>query len=442
VYDVTNVVVRKSNNRRRVKTVSRIAVGLVAVVCMLGGVVTVLPFFFHGGMEPPEMGPGRLDGEPPAVVRPLLDSPTRGSLAGDVNYLKDVIDRITGDPEQYGLPGDRAKLRILFAGDVPGNQRLVIAAGFTGAPRSIYLTGSSGTTAKRLELTGWTDVEEPLVREGGQGYALMFGPTGYDLSISSSPRYMLDGTVKRTWEPAPGDYLLRDSATLPPRLRLRMSKGDKVYYEGPVASSGGTPPAAIDPTPLFGRGKPEPRAATEAANAVAYQFGLTGPDVHYVVLWSEDFMVNDPNGGGSGLGQIATVMAVTPDGGGPYNTIATDTTNPQPMSRNHPTGGGVAGDPAKALIAMRMPTFSKDEPDTLQIIAPPAAARFEIRKGDTVLANGTLTNGIGKLELPGPLKVTVRVYDDKNTVVAERAFADLEPGAPAGDSFEPEVKGW
>ncbi|MGI5246728.1 hypothetical protein [Dactylosporangium sp. CA-139066] len=442
VYDITDAVVRKSAVKRRVRTVTRTAVSLVAVVCMLGGVVTVAPLFFlGGGMEPPELGPGRVDGLPPEAVQPLLNSDTRGSLAGDVNYIKDVVQRIGDDPEQFGLPGDRAKLRILFAGDVPGNRRLVIAAGFTGAPRAIDLTGPSGTAAKKLELTSWTDVEEPVIHDAGEGYALVFGPAGYDLSVSSSPHYMLDGTVQRTWEPAAGDYLLRDDATLPPRLRVRMSKGDNVYYEGPVASSGATRSSPVDPAPLFGRGKPAPRAADIAANALAYQFGLTGPDVHYVVLWSDDFVVNDPNGQGSGTGQIATVMAVTADGGGPYNTFAVDT-SPQPNGRNHPTGGGVAGDPAKALIAMRMPTFSKDEPDTLQIIAPPAAVRVEVRTGDTVLATAPLTNGVGKLELAGPLKVKIRVYDTKDTVVAERDFADLEPGAQPGDSFEPEIKGW
>jgi hypothetical protein len=91
---------------------------------------------------------------------------------------------------------------------------------------------------------------------------------------------------------------------------------------------------------------------------------------------------------------------------------------------------------------MRMPHFTKEEPATLQIVAPPAAARYEIRNGDAVVAGGALSNGVGRLELPGPLKVTVRVYDDKNGVVAERAFADLDSYAPAGDAFEPEVKGW
>jgi hypothetical protein len=439
VYDVTNVVVRRSGVRRRVRLVGKVALSAVVAVCMLGGAVAVLPLFLGGGMGRPEGGPGRLDGEPSAVVQPLLDSHTRGSLAGDIDYVKSVVDMVSDDPEKFGLPGDRARLRVLFAGDVPGNKRVVIAAGSTGAPRAVELVGARGAGAERLGLSGWWDVEEPIVRDGGggSGYALVFGPEGCEVSVSSSPRYMGDGTVQRAWTPESGDYLLRSTAGLPPGLRVRLSRDGKVFYEGPVASSAATRTGAIDPAPLFGRGKPAPRAAEAAANALAYQFGLTGSDVHYVVLWSDDFQVDDPNGTGTGLGQIATVMAVTADGGGPYLTLATDA-SPQPNGRNHPTGSGIAGDPGAALIAMRMPTFSKDEPDTLQIVAPPAAARFEVRKADAVLAQGTLSNGVGQLDLAGPLDVTVRVYDSKNTVVAERTFND----DVTSDPFEREVKGW
>ncbi|WP_432984208.1 hypothetical protein [Dactylosporangium sp. CA-233914] len=444
VYDVTEVAVRGARRRRRARIAGRAGLGVLVVACLLGGVVSVLPLFRFGGIGGPEGGPGRLDGEPSAVVRPLLDSPTRGPLAGDAAFLNSVLDRIVADPEQFGLPGDRARLRVLFAGDVPGNRRLVIVAGATAAPRKVNLLGPRGAKAERLNLANWGDLGEPIVWDewrGGEhnsGYVLVLSPIDYDVSVSSAPRYLADGSITREWQAEPAGYLLRDTATLPAGLRVRFRGGNKVFYEGSVPS-GRT--GTVDPSPLYGRGKPAPRAAEVAANALAYQFGLTGPDVHYVVLWSDDFEVVDPDGQGSGLGQIATVMALTADGGGPYITIATDT-SPQPNSRNHPTGAGIAGDPAKALIAMRLPTFSADEPDTLQIIAPPAAARFEVRQGETVLAQGALTGGVGQIELPGPLNATVRAYDDTGTVIAERPFVDLTPGTGPTNYTEPEIRGW
>ncbi|WP_238007453.1 hypothetical protein KZZ52_19055 [Dactylosporangium sp. AC04546] len=448
VYDVTDRSLRGARRRRRLRFVMKTAFSVTAAVCVIGVVAALVrPLTFGGGPGTPEGGPGRLDGEPAALVRPLLDTPARGSLAGDKAYLEDVLGRIAGDPERYGLPGDRARLRVLFAGDVPGKRRLVIVAGITARPRTIELTGSRGASAQRLDLTGWLDLEEPIVRSEwlgdrtGTGYALVFGPAGYDVWVSERPRYLADGTVGRDWRPEPAGYVLRDVAGMPAGLRVRMSRGDDVLYEGQVASAGTKRTGTVDPAPLYGRGRPAPRAAESAADALAYRLGLTGPDVHYVVLWSDAFEVEEPNGIGTGMGQIATVMAVTADGGGPYITIATDA-SPQPNTRNHPTGAGVAGDPAKALIAMRLPHFTAEASDALQIVGPPAAKRAEIRQGDTVVMTTPLDNGVGRVELPGPADVTVRAYDEHGVVIAERAFADVVAGAAPADPFEPELKGW
>jgi hypothetical protein len=196
----------------------------------------------------------------------------------------------------------------------------------------------------------------------------------------------------------------------------------------------------IDPNPLHGRGKPAPRAARVATDALVFSTGLVGPGVRYVVLWSDDFPVDDPNGGGSGMGQIATVMAITPDGGGPYITIATDTSK-EPNGRNHPTGAGVLGDPDRALIVMRMPHFGPEVPDQLQFIAPPSAVRAEVLRDGTVLATAALDNGVGNVQLRGPIEGTVRVYDASGATVAERPFADRTGLAPSG-VYEPTVKGW
>jgi hypothetical protein len=440
LYEVTDRAVRGANRRRRTRVFAVSALSVIVVMCVLGAAAVLRA---GGGIGRPDTGPGRLDGDPPALVQQLLDAPTRGSLAGDINYVKDVLDRVIDDPGTYGLPTDRARLRVLFAGDLPGNRRLVILAGATGAPRMINLTGRGGEAAGKLELTGWSDVEEPVIRDewrdskGIAGFVLVFGPPGYDASVSERPRYLLDGTVKREWKPEPAGYVVRDTAALPPGLRVRLSRGTTVFYEGGVASPGNGRAGTVGGNPLHGRGKPAPGAAQAAAEALAYSSGLSAPDVQFVVLWSDDFLVDDPNGGGSGMGQIATVMAVTKDGGGPYLTLALDA-SPQPNGRTHPTGAGVLGDPEKALIVMRMPHFTMQPPDTLQIIAPPTAVRADLLRDGTVLASTPLSNGVGHLDQPAPLQATVRAYDASGAVVAERAFID----STTSSGFEPEVKGW
>ncbi|MEU0553248.1 hypothetical protein [Dactylosporangium sp. NPDC006015] len=434
LYDLTDNAIKVVRRRRRVR---KTAVAMVTMVAVLVGVVAfVLP---SGGPGRPEGGPGRLDGEPSSKVLPLLEAPTRGSLKDDAAFLDALLDRVVDNPSAFGLPGDRARLRVLFAGDLPGNRRVALVAGVTAAPRMVHLTAPGKAAAKKLELTGWSDVEDPVVREEwrndkNQGYALLFGPADYEVSVSEAPRYMDDGTIQRTWEPEPAGYIVRDTSTLPRGLRVRMSRGDVVFYEAAVASPGTARAERIDPSPLYGRGKPAPRAAQVAADALAYSTGLVGPGIQYVVLWSNDFAVPD------GVGQIATVMAVTEQGGGPYITIATDT-SPEPNGRNHPTGAGVAGDPEHTVIAMRMPHFDDTAPDTLQIVAPPQAVRVDLLKGEEVLATVPLSNGLGRVELPGPLQLTVRALDAQGKVVAQRAFADLTGNQPSG-GYEPEVHGW
>jgi hypothetical protein len=446
LYDVLPGAVRSARRRRMVMrtsaglTVAAAAVVLVAmflVASRLGGL---------GGDMDFDRGPDRETGDVPAVVSSLLDSPTRGSLAADPAYVRQVLDRITKDPDAFGLPGDTARIRVLFAGDLPRNQRLVLVAGLTAKPRLIHLTGRTGGSARGLDLTGWEDVEAPVLKvdwrdvDLTKGYSLVLGPAGHEVSVSANPRYLADGTISREWQPVPSDFIVSDVSNVPRGFRVRISRAGKVLWEGAVTPPGTKRTGEVPLEPLFGRGKPAPRAAQVAADALAFSTGLVGPEIRYVVLWSDDFEVDDPNGGGSGLGQIATVMALTPDGGGPYTTIATDT-NKEPNSRYHPSGNGILGDPEQGLIVMRMPTFGPPPPPEVQIVAPPAAVRVEVFDKDVLLRTAPLVNGVGRIPAPSDLDLTVRVFDAAGTKIAERPFADRGGLAPAG-LYEPEIKGW
>jgi hypothetical protein len=437
LYEVTDAAVRGARRRRRVRSVVRAGLVVVLVVGLLGGVSLVssgMYGWFSYQVDPVPAGPGRQEGNPPALVAPLLDSAARGSLAGDAAYLQAVLDRVAHNPDDFGLPSDPSRLRILFAGDVPGNQRLVIVAGYTAAPAYVHLSGKRGAGVNRLELSGWSEVEEPLVTVGWgygarNGYELVLGPAGYPVSTSSNPRFRADGTVQRDWQPEPAGYVVCDLSKVPPGLRMRITRDDKVWYEAPVASPGSRRTTTVDPNPLYGRGKPAPRAADAAADALAYSTGLVGPDVRYVVLWSDDFQI------GSQTGQIATVMAITPDGGGPYLTLAIDAQK-EPTSRLHPTGQGILGAPEQGLIVMRPPHWDAHQPDQLIVIAPTTAVRAEVAR-ETV----TLTNGVGRVTLPQPLDTTVKVVDAAGATVAERPFDDISGSAPS-NAYEGVVRAW
>jgi hypothetical protein len=141
---------------------------------------------------------------------------------------------------------------------------------------------------------------------------------------------------------------------------------------------------------------------------------------------------------------VATVMAVTADGGGPYVTLAFDPAAPDASMRYHPTGNGVLGDPAHGLIAMRLPYYDGPAPsDALQIIGPPTGVRADVLRGGAVVGSTALQDGAGRLTLakvPDGTKVTVRVSDSAGTVLAERPFTEEERNV--GLVFEPDVHAW
>jgi hypothetical protein len=444
-YDVTERVIRRARRPRwlpRPALVAALAASLV-VVLGVGAVVRLLAN---------RAGDGSDGGGEPRIASPLIteliESPTRGSLAGDRAFTdalrKEIAgDRLGGGPFGIGgdpLPDDPADLRVLFAGDVPGGPRIAIVATAAGRPMTATFEGRSGASARQLRLARWGDLDAPVYIELGSGYSLLLGPVGFAVEVSERPRYRADGTVERTWAPEPAGVVLRDPASMPPGLRVRLSRAATVLYEGNVPAAGRNVSVSVDPAPLFNRGVAVPDTARQVAQALATSSGLSNAAAEYVVLWSDEYTVDDPNGGGSGVGGIATVVAVTPDGGGPYLTFAFDTNNP-PTGRNHPTGAGVMGNPATALIAMRLPHWTPDPPDDLQVIAPPAAVRVEVIRDGAVVASAPLVNGVGRFALAAPAEVTVRTLDAAGAPVAETRFSDnIDQRRSA--TGEPDIRGW
>ena len=451
-YDVTETVVRRARRRRRVSAILPGAATVLVLMLLISGVLGRLSVWV---LPDPDGGPRIAS----PLITELIESPTRGSLAGNRAFLEALRNEAAGAAlgGVFGfsgdrLPGDPDDLRVLFAGDVPGNRRIATVVSAVGRPLAAHYAGRAGTPAGKLDVSSWGDLDGPILNQmwrdfgsrseqPGPGYALLLGPAGYTVEVSERPRYLADGTIERTWTQEPAGYVLRDATTLPPGLRARFSRDGQVLYEGRVGSPGRPGPATIDPSPLFERGTAVPDAAQRTADALAFSSGLSGDGVEYVVLWSDRLEVDDPDGGGSGTGAIATVMALTADGGGPYVTIGWDTNDP-PTARNHPTGEGILGDPAKALIAMRLPHWTAQTPDDLQVIAPPGATRIQVVGDGTPVAEATPDRGAARIPLPGPVDVTVRAFDASGTQLAETRFSDDISTRLGGNAAEPEIRGW
>jgi hypothetical protein len=245
VYDVTERAVRGARRRRRTRRVVWSA-GSLAVVAVLG-------LAYAARLTGFESAPGYEYGGPPAVTTMLLDSPTRGSLAGDAGYLDAMRQKAVGDAEHTGLPADPAKARVLFAGDVPGGWRVAMVASVVKAPRMAVFQGSPGAGATQMRLFLVQDVTSPVVQaivyagSSDQGCAVVFGPAGYLVEVSSDPRYLADGTVERDWIPEPAGYVARDLRAVPPGLRVRLSHGTTVLYESDVGPAGPRRTAPVEP---------------------------------------------------------------------------------------------------------------------------------------------------------------------------------------------------
>jgi hypothetical protein len=378
-------------------------------------------------------------GVPAPRLSALLDSPTRGSLAGDAKFLDEMRQRTAGDAR--GI--DPAVVRVLFAGDVVGSQRLVVTTWAGSDPTALLYLGRRGSSARSLQEYN----EQPLLPvvdfpwfspdgNGGARYGLLVAPAGSRLQVGTGPRYHADGTVTRTWTDRPGDAMVSAAQDNPLRSRVRVSLDGRLIYESPLPTMLANLTAPVDADPVDG-GKPVPAASDQVADVLARTTGLSTRDAHYQVLWSDEIPM--PGLDHSATAIIATVVAVTADGGGPFGTYAFDPTQPDASARNHPTGSGIMGDPAHWVIAMRLPWYSgTSTTDALQIVAPPTAVRADLLRDGAVVATVPLNRGAGQAHLALPASVTVVAYDAAGKEVARHAFVDNENNIV--DLYEPPVE--
>lgn len=178
--------------------------------------------------------------EPLDPSSPLFSHPTRGDLAGDERYLREVRRQWAGldDP----LPNMRGNPHVWWAGKTPaGPAAFVAQRGGTGAA-----VGWVEPTAGGPRVSNVTSVNHPTdFDEVPQ--AILLGPDrdvllvldfGWPVEFSGSYRYAGDGTVVRTYEP----FAFRDGAGW--RLVGRQAGGITVALRarsGPVGISNAGP---------------------------------------------------------------------------------------------------------------------------------------------------------------------------------------------------------
>ncbi|WP_033342467.1 hypothetical protein [Catenuloplanes japonicus] len=186
-----------AGREKRHRRTRRARVGVVAA-----GLV-VLALLQFGGVPMPGWAPGIAIA---ASNGALLDSPLRGSLAGDTAWLDGMRDAIQDMPEQREnwMVADRSKIKFLYAGDL-GDVRLALAHvplrwGFLTDPQLAWYEGPAGAEPRRMtQISNVAGTEQAataaMAAADRPGYAIVVGPSGTTAAISDGFTYGADGRV-------------------------------------------------------------------------------------------------------------------------------------------------------------------------------------------------------------------------------------------------------
>lgn len=260
----------------------------------------------------------------------LSDGPTRGALATDQRWLDGFRRQIGDIRDSEGLwkVADRAAITMIYADDVPG-RRLALALvpmrlGFLTAETLAWYEGPVGATPEQMRQSSNLRPNDPVasLASGGPegGFAVVVGPPGSTVSISTGLTYSPLGVVRRDYRTFTAGSGLAAMATPPaqvePGLSARVTKGEHVVFAGSLAGSWGSPLSSVDPQePTDEMVSAAVRGARGSAPDAAtlrrfLSFGLRDSRLPargtaLRVLWS-----------GTAGGRPTTLFTVQPDGGG------------------------------------------------------------------------------------------------------------------------------
>jgi len=400
--------------------------GLGAAVLVVGLLLALAPLLSHA----------------PAPTRnvSVYAGPTRGSLAGDEEFLRAM--RNSGWELAAETTGSR---RVVFAGDVPGGRWALIAAG--GSPArpatTAWFTGPAGASPDQMSLLSVRvapDPAEPVaVTDPASGALAVVAAPGDRIRVSARPDVDTGGTVSRRYravhssrgtavvslEPVP---LARLSA-----VRLDVTRADRRLDVHPptVVADPGAAPVDVPVTPLR---PPAPPAVGDAAvaprlRAVLGQLGEPVGATAVTALWSGD--LPGPNDQPARL----TVLAV------PQASGAVVVTTPYGYAADHDgragsswCGTGVlpAGIPLEQRVVAVQCDLSDLSADReisrfLVVVAPPSATSMRLLDvSGIVLRELPLDDGVAVVRSPGRVaQVDVTTADGGTSSTVPLVDTDL-----------------
>ncbi|GIJ79127.1 hypothetical protein SAMN05443287_101576 [Micromonospora phaseoli] len=368
------------------------------------------------------------------MVRRLLDSPTRGNLAGDTALIATIEREYRAARAELLVDPSLGDVRVLFAHDAPGARVVVVAylddshalirqsTGPEGASVP-ELLGQTGTPDEPQELTPYLFFGRYSRVDGDQpdGLAVGLAPAGCRVETSNDGRLQPDGSVVRSWQLEPNDGFVVQAGM--PGGRWQFTCDGIVRYAGPARI------ALRTNLPIASATRPDLSvSAVRELRDMLYGDGLTGSTPQ--VLWTGRLPARVADAPAAVL-----VRSCSADGGcaallkadaralaGPESAVLTfDRTG---IGSADLVAVPLAGQTAGVLVA-----------------GPESATRAELidARGSTV-TDGPLTGGIGFFEVDSRTIAGVRVLDSADQPLLTAATPHLT--ADSYEFAEPTVWAW
>ena len=344
----------------------------------------------------------------------LTNSPTRGSLAGDLAWqagMRQQIKDVT-DPGELWRVTDRSKIKFLYAADLP-DRRLALALvslrfGFLTDQALVWYQGAPGAAPAQMSegsrVDGGTTVVTYL--EGSSdhpGVLVVVAPQGSTVSVSSGFRYTAVGRVEHAPPivSAPGSGLaevILPTAPADPGTTVTVTSGGRTLYSGPGFggwAGSGEPPhfsdAAIDRAL---RGHRLDRATFQEWTAAALRDSRLQPDGTTLGLrWT-----------GTVHGQPAALLTLQPAGGGVlvYAMHGSVALYRQDLRLLLPAAGADT-----RPIAWRMRAEGRDDRTDQVVVVAPGAQRATLSPATPVTLD---SSGFGTATLAPDAAASVTAY--------------------------------
>ncbi|MGN9768761.1 hypothetical protein ACTMS2_26780 [Micromonospora sp. SD12] len=431
----------------------------VAVACVAGlaAVAMALPVFGAVGRStvtgvasspPPAVGtfqPASRVDKP--MVRQLLNSPTRGNLAGDKALIANIERQYRTARTELLVDPALDEVKVLLAHDAPGARTVVVA--FLDESHALLRHGSGQAEASVPELLSKTGTPvEPLPLEpyvffgrhspvnGRHGADLTVGlaPAGCLVETSADGRIQPDGSVTRSWQVVSTDGFVVLGAGRATE-RWRFTCDGVVRYAGPAAGGASVvgPTEAAAPVPTAGaRGSVDATLAAAAVRDLHWELkghGLTGPAPQ--VVWGgrlPDWVPGAP---------AAVLVSSCSADAGCAALLKTEAGPPPEPESGSPGDYRIAtGSPDLAVVQVPGETVG------VLVVGPESAVQVELvdRKNRTI-ASGRLDAGAGAVRIDPRQVVTVRVFDKDGRLLRTEATPNL--GANFSQRLgEPTVWAW